>query len=125
MDNSFSYRCFSCSEMFCDKPWMIVKNYNKEECDYNLCSYICSNRFTVFNGPGYWDDILNKEDFDEPRPVNFCRNDSTFNRKDITSGYDIEQIREQINREQLENEQYERMLEENYTSSSEEDYLSE
>ena len=126
MDTTFSYKCFGCSKMFNDKPWMIVKNHSEGESNYNLCSHTCSNKFTLFNGPGYWNDILNKEDFNEPRPVfEVYRNDSIFNRKDITSGYDIEQIREQINMEQIENENYERMLEEDYTSSDEDDYLSE
>ena len=123
MDNTFSYKCFGCSKIFYEKPWMIVKNHNEGENNYNTCSHTCSTKFTLFNGSGYWEDILNKEDFNEPRPVFTVNKKSIFNRKDITSGYDIEKVREEIYMEQIENEQYEKMLEE-YTSS-EDEYLSE
>ena len=101
MDNTFSYKCFCCSKIFYEKPWMIVKNHNEGENNYNTCSHTCSTKFTLFT--------VNKK--------------SIFNRKDITSGYDIEKVREEIYMEQIENEQYEKMLEE-YTSS-EDEYLSE
>ena len=118
----FKYTCFCCSKEHTENPWMIVKNHNEGEKDYNICSYTCSQHFTRYYGNGYWNDILNKEDFSEPRPI-YLKN-TTYERKDITSGFDVEQIREEIMNEEIMNEEYERgMLD--YTSSSEEDNYSE
>ena len=58
-----------------------------------------------------------------PYPHVYLKN-TTYERKDITSGFDVEQIREEIMNEEIMNEEYERgMLD--YSSSEEDNYSEE
>ena len=40
-----------------------------EECSVYGCSYLCANQFRELIGVGYWNKVINKEDFADPRPV--------------------------------------------------------
>lgn len=85
-------QCDCCEKNILGKPWMSV---NSDIKIYHICSHTCSTHFTEKYGGGYWKDIINKEDFDEPRPAFELFNVKTKN-NDITFGFDIEEIRREI-----------------------------
>ena len=71
----------------------------------------------LYVGTNYWEKVINKEDFNEPRPVFQVRNIT-----DITTGFDMEQIRYEIAKE----DERIRLIEENYeneSSNSDEEYF--
>lgn len=106
MSSEISFtQCECCKNKIIGKPWMSVKG--KTEI-FHVCSYTCSSRFTEKYGGGYWENIINKEDFNEPRPVFEVY--KIKKKQDITSGFDIEEIR--------------RELEENYSEEEYEEYSS-
>jgi len=100
-ENVLNNLCDCCEKHIIEKPWMSVKNHSDKTRDYHICSHTCYIAFTKKYGSGYWNDIINKEDFNEPRPVFEIHR---INRKseDITNVFDVEQIREEIELE-LEN----------------------
>ena len=72
-------------------------------------------------GKGHWKDVMNKEDFNEPRPVYSVTNHIP-KVKDITTGFGLDEIRKEIDDE---NQRIE-MLEYEYDyQSSEEEYFDE
>ena len=79
--------CLVCNKEFDSKPWLIVY------CDKNYhygCSYLCSRNFKEILGPDYWNGLINKEDFQEPRPVfGFTQR---LNSNDITTGFGMDEI---------------------------------
>ena len=87
-------RCIHCKSEIEGKPWISVA------CDkgdvVHACKYSCSNRLRFYIGHGYWDRVLNKEDFPGPRPVL----NTNPRRKDITVNFGIEDIRREIQEEQ-------------------------
>ena len=104
-----------CNKEFDSKPWLIVY------CDKNYhygCSYLCSRNFKGILGPNYWDGLINKEDFQEPRPVFGFTQRS--NSKDITTGFGMYEIRQEIEDENLRIER----IEEEYENESSEDGFS-
>lgn len=110
--------CFHCNCLIQEKPWMTVKR--KEE-TYNSCGYSCSTKISSVIGSGYWKDIVNKEDFNELRPVFEIH--KTRAKNDITVGsLDLDDIRDEI---ELENRRIEQIEMEYEYSSSEEDNISE
>ena len=58
---------FHCKSEIVGKPWISVA-CGKDDV-VHACNYICSNRLGFYIGSGYWDRVLNKEDFPGPRPV--------------------------------------------------------
>tara|TARA_Y100000389_G_C17465442_1_gene525064 strand:+ start:543 stop:932 length:390 start_codon:yes stop_codon:yes gene_type:complete len=108
--------CDCCEKQIIGKPWLSVKNHINKEKIYHVCSYSCSNTFTEKYGDGYWNDIINKEDFNEPRPV-FEIYRIKEKRKDITSEFDVEKIREEIEIDLSEESDYE-----DYSSTEDELY---
>ena len=100
-------------------PWLIVKL--DEECSVYGCSYLCANQFRELIGVGYWNKVVNKEDFSEPRPVYGYSN--RVSNGDITTGFGMDEIKNEI---QKENERIE-MIEDDYEydieySSDEDNY---
>ena len=102
-------RCIHCKSEIEGKPWISV-SCGKDEV-VHACNYICSNRLSFYIGSGYWDRVLNKEDFPGPRPVFQTRN----YRRDITVNFGIEEIRREIDDE-------ERRIEELEAYESDESY---
>ena len=104
MDEGKLYNmCDSCEKTISGKPWMTVLNANIHK---HVCCYTCATTYTNKYGVGYWDNIVNKEDFNEPRPVL-----SVYKTKDqiqdITSGFDIEEIKRELENEALSESDYE------------------
>ena len=107
-------QCFHCNCLIKGKPWITVK---RKDQIYNGCDYLCSIKLSDYIGNGYWKDVVNKEDFNEPRPV-FEIHKSHI-KSDITaSSYDIDEIRNEI---ELENQRMEQFEKDYVYSSSEED----
>ena len=90
-----SVQCLKCNKVIDGKPWLIVQV--GEGMMYG-CSYLCSNNFRELIGSDYWKHVVNKEDFNEPRPVFGYTNRSS--QKDITTGFGIDEIREEIDEEE-------------------------
>jgi hypothetical protein len=113
--------CFHCSKNIQGKPWISVRNCNDPQNNYHGCSYLCGIKLDKIIGSGYWKHVINKEDFNEPRPVyEIYRNTNV--RKDITSGFDLEEIQMEMELENMEDIYY--SPDENTTSEEElyEDY---
>ena len=113
-DFNHSLQCIHCKCLLNGKPWLSV---NYEEKIYNACKYNCGVKMHLYVGTTYWEKVINKEDFNEPRPVFQVRNIT-----DITTGFDMEQIRYEIAKE----DERIRLIEENYeneSSNSDEEYF--
>tara|TARA_Y100000996_G_scaffold415073_1_gene408076 strand:+ start:316 stop:690 length:375 start_codon:yes stop_codon:yes gene_type:complete len=85
-------RCINCKKELNEKPWISVR------CDEDIvhaCKYGCAQRLKYYIGTGYWDRVINKEDFPGPRPVIQSKV-----RKDITTNFGIEEIRLEIEEEE-------------------------
>ena len=87
-------RCIHCKKEIEGKPWISVDCGSDPA--VHACGYICSNRLKYYVGVGYWNRVLNKEDFPGPRPV---LPDKSF-RRDITVNFGIEDIRREIEDEE-------------------------
>lgn len=98
--------CLACKKEISEKPWLIVKL--NEECFVYGCSYLCANQFRELIGIGYWNKVVNKEDFSEPRPVYGYSN--RISNGDITTGFGMDEIKDEV---QEENERIE-MIEADY-----------
>ena len=99
-------KCLTCKKEICEKPWLIVKL--DEECSVYGCSYLCANQFRELIGIGYWSKVINKEDFSEPRPVYGYSN--RISNGDITTGFGMDEIKDEV---QKENERIE-IIEDDY-----------
>ena len=89
--------CDSCEKTISGKPWMTVLNAGVYK---HVCCHTCSTTYTNKYGSGYWENIINKEDFNEPRPVfEVYKNKSQI--KDITNGFDMEEVRRELEIESL------------------------
>ena len=58
-------RCINCKKELNEKPWISVR------CDEDIvhaCKYGCAQRLKYYIGTGYWDRVINKEDFRD-----FCK----------------------------------------------------
>jgi hypothetical protein len=110
-------KCLTCKKVIEGKPWISIEI----ECTYHGCSYLCSKSLHENFGNGYWTHVINKEDFDEPRPI--CQKPTKL-MGDITTGFGQDEIRDEIEQENQRTE----MLEYEYEcefSSSEEDTFDE
>lgn len=87
--------CICCKSNIIGKPWITVHIPNE---DYNIhaCGYMCGKDIKYHIGSGYWNNVVNKEDFNEPRPLI----KSVYNTKDITTNFGIDEIRDEIEREE-------------------------
>lgn len=85
-------RCIHCKKEIVGKPWISVGCGHDDV--VHACNYICSNRLSFYIGSGYWERVLNKEDFPGPRPVFHGKP-----RKDITVNFGIDEIRREIEEE--------------------------
>ena len=110
-DQCNSIQCLNCKRVIDGKPWIIVQLDDKHV--YG-CSYTCSRDFRELNGTDYWNNVMNKEDFNEPRPVYGYT--SRSNNKDITTGYGIDEIKEEIDNEEKRIEMIEQEYEYDYSS---------
>ena len=90
-DNTIT--CINCNKELEDKPWISV-NCDKGEV-VHACKYSCAQRLKYYIGVGYWNRVINKEDFPGPRPVIQSRI-----REDITTNFGIEEIRLEIKEEE-------------------------
>ena len=70
-DFNHSLQCIHCKCLLNGKPWLSV---NYEEKIYNACKYNCGVKMHLYVGTNYWEKVINKEDFNEPRPVFQVRN---------------------------------------------------
>lgn len=89
--------CIHCSKLIEGKPWITV-HYPEDKYTVHACGYMCGVRLKYHIGIGYWDNVVNKEDFNTNLiPV------ETFNPKiktDITANFQREEnIREILNEE--------------------------
>ena len=97
--------CLHCNKIINGKPWISV-NYKKGVV-YG-CSYSCSVRLNQHIGNGYWKDVINKEDFNEPRPV------LTYKPKKHITFDDLSEIKRELEEE----EERVRKIEEDFDLSS-------
>ena len=102
--------CLICQKEINEKPWITVQ---KDGQKFIGCSYSCGVNFHTKIGCGYWNYVVNKEDFNEPRPI---LNYQT--KKDITTGFGMDDIREEIEEEEIRMNLIEQEYEE-YSSSEE------
>ena len=102
-------RCLKCKKEIFEKPWITIR---LEEDVVHGCSYLCAHQFKELIGFGYWPNIVNKEDFNEPRPVYGYTNRSSTN--DITTGFGMTEIRDEITKEELRIQ----MIEDEYENDS-------
>ena len=106
MDEKIIPQCYGCKCTFNQKPWMIV-DFKKDNIQFYTCSYICTNKLNNHLKTSYWEHIVNKEDFtgrDFLRPITKIKKKS-----DITAGFGMKEIRDEIQIEerriqQIENE---------------------
>ena len=87
-------RCINCKKEIEGKPWITIDCGNRDPY-VHACGYSCSNRLKYYVGIGYWDRVLNKEDFPGPIPVakvNYIG--------DITANFGIDEIRREIEDEE-------------------------
>lgn len=104
--------CDSCEKTISGKPWMTVLNAGVYK---HVCRHTCATTYTNKYGGGYWDQIVNKEDFNEPRPV-FAVYKNKTQRKDITSGFDMEEVRRELEIESSNESDYDYSYDENSTT---------
>tara|TARA_Y100001958_G_scaffold157316_1_gene152075 strand:+ start:862 stop:1251 length:390 start_codon:yes stop_codon:yes gene_type:complete len=93
--------CYDCKTEIKGKPWITLLCDNS----FNVycCSYKCSKYLGKYMGGPYWDKIVNKEDFNEPRPVM-----PNFKRKDITCNFQRDEILKELEYEEKLDELVER-----------------
>ena len=103
--NMPSTACLHCKKEIIGKPWISVQT--KNGIVYG-CSYTCSSNLKCYIGSGYWKDVINKEDFNEPRPVI-----NSSEKENITFD-DLSEIKKEI----LEEEERVRKIEEDYENYS-------
>lgn len=113
-DDVFNYnlQCIHCKSIINGKAWLSVKYENKI---YKACNYSCSVKMGNYVGPNYWDKIINKEDFNEPRPVLHYKK----NKIDITTGFGMDDIRREIEEEERRIYELEQIYENNSNSDEE------
>jgi hypothetical protein len=128
MEETTTYTCNSCNCIKDGKPWISVNFPNKT---YYSCSYLCNRKMEDVLPKNYYPLIINKEDFNEPMPVmrskpkyepfNFLTETeiNDLNNDEYTKYTDnlneellLNPLRSKVYYEQLENDAYERVVEE-------------
>ena len=87
-------RCINCKKELEEKPWISV-DCGKDPV-VHACGYRCGQRLKYYVGVGYWHRVMNKEDFPGPRPVTRAKYVG-----DITTNFGIEEIRKEIEEEEV------------------------
>ena len=110
-DNEYidEVKCFDCKKIIEGKPWITLSCDSGDFFVY-CCSYSCSRYLGKHMGGSYWDKLVNKEDFNEPRPIvnkKEIRHDITFNQDKDETILEIEEEEKRIE-----------MIEEYYNESS-------
>ena len=54
--------CIECSKVINGKPWITVC-FPDDDYTVNACKYLCARKLKYHIGCGYWDNVVNKEDF--------------------------------------------------------------
>ncbi len=121
-----TYKCDSCNSLKQGQPWLSV-NFSRKP--YNSCSYLCNTKMRDVLPKGYYEQIINKEDFNEPRPVidnpkyeefvflteteiNALSNDDYMKYSEtLNDVFLLNPIRSSVYYEQLENDAYEKAVE--------------
>ena len=135
-ETTATYTCGSCQCVKEGKPWITI---NFPGNLYHACSYSCNRKMDNVLPKGYYDLIVNKEDFNEPMPVirtkpkyepfNFLTDTEINNmsseeyskyKENIDEQFLLNPIRSKVYYEQLENEEHERIIENESSDSSEE-----
>ena len=99
MSGSSTYICNKCNSKYEGKPWITIQF---PENTFKACSYLCYNHCRKFVLPkDHFDLIVNKEDFNHPRPITH-KPDNSYDFKFLTET--------EIN--QLSNDDYRRYKEE-------------
>ena len=64
----YECECISCNNKIKGKPWITLYI---EDNNYRIhaCKYLCAKNIKHYVGNNYWKYVVNKEDFNEPRPV--------------------------------------------------------
>lgn len=130
-----TYTCRSCNCIKEGKPWISV-DFPKGV--YHSCSYSCNRKMDDILPKGYYPLIINKEDFSEPMPVirtkpkyqpfnfltdteinNLSNEEYTKYEENLDTEFLLNPTRSKVYYEQLENNDYERMIENESSDSSE------
>ena len=89
-EDNRTIKCLHCKKDISEKPWITV-SYPEDEYTVHACNYSCSKNLSNYLGRGYWENVVNKEDFPGPRPVS-----SLSIKSDITVNFGIDVIRKEI-----------------------------
>ena len=79
-------KCICCNKDINGKPWITISLPNDNDNgndNVSACGYMCGKNLKYYIGSGYWNNVVNKEDFNEPRPVI----NSNLYCKDITTNF--------------------------------------
>jgi len=132
-----TYTCNSCNSIKEGKPWLSV-NFPRKT--YHTCSYLCNIKMRDVLPRNYYNLIINKEDFNEPRPfhhnptyepfvflteteINSLNNDEyTTYTTNLDEELLLNPLRSTVYYEQLENDAYEKAIELDDGSSSEDNH---
>ena len=113
-------KCICCNKDINGKPWITISLPNdndKGNDNVSACGYMCGKNLKYYIGSGYWNNVVNKEDFNEPRPVI----NSNLYCKDITANFGIDEIRDEIKKE----EEMITMIEEEYYDDIDNQFIDE
>ena len=135
-ETTATYTCGSCQCVKEGKPWITIDFPGNL---YHSCSYSCNRKMDDILPKGYYNLIVNKEDFNEPMPVirtkpkyepfNFLTDTEINNmsteeyakyEENIDEQFLLNPIGSKVYYEQLENEEHEKMIENESSDSSEE-----
>tara|TARA_B100000029_G_scaffold225179_2_gene222995 strand:+ start:3829 stop:4227 length:399 start_codon:yes stop_codon:yes gene_type:complete len=95
-DEKKEFNCIECSKIINGKPWISVC-FPEDDYTVHACNYLCARKLKYHVGVGYWDNVVNKEDFNTLLiPVNTFRNTKN---NDITTNFHREEIIEEILKE--------------------------
>ena len=63
--------CHNCQKMIHGKPWISLDNpsQSEDQTSIHYCGFICHKSHASLYPTRTWDEILNKEDFNQPRPI--------------------------------------------------------
>ena len=86
--------CIHCKSGNEGKPWITVC-FQEDDYTVHACKYLCSKNLQYHIGKGYFKHVVNKEDFQEPRPLL-----SNKVKGDITANFGIQEIKDEISYEE-------------------------
>lgn len=109
-----SAQCIECKKIINGKPWITVSC--NDECVY-ACRYLCTKYLSNYIGKGYFDRIVNKEDFTIP----ILHTPQKYKKTAIMSDLKLDEINQEIQEE----EERVRQVEEEYMQSSDDELYGE